>query len=866
MMDTQRGVVEKQSTPEVDVNSARKDTILLRDNVKKPNSALQVNADISCAVLLVFFALAIRLYKFTHPRHIVFDEIHFGKFAKLYLQRKYFFDVHPPLGKLLFAVVGHWTGLTGNEDFHFDRIGLEYPDSILLPILCMRLLSIVCGAMHVPLVFAILRTVHCQRHTALLGATLTLLDTALNTTARIITLDAMLILCILAAVWCHLIVTHRFERKSAAMPWQWWGWLTACGTWLGLAVSIKFVGLGAVAVIGVDTAFRLWDLLGDRHVAISAVGMHVLARILCLVVVPACIYVGVFAVHFAVANHSGPGDSFMSREFQSSLIGNGFHSSQGTLNGSKDIADAVPLAFGSVVTIRHMYGTPGWLTVHPHSDPTSPDASPAARWTGRFVPCVAGTRSDVEHTSETALAQSWALLPPDGHIAINASSGSPSELRHGSFVRLQHSASALLLAGPAVSVTRKPPYALRMIAPEPDGKLSVQDTGAAMWKIELLGQAENKIRVRTSLIRLTHVDTGHALQGTDEALVAVSAPVDGLKTPGTAVLEPREGKNYRVVLGANVMDISGGWHFDSLVVSRAGAHGQGAGADTHGAQRGDQAAPDTAGVATSTSQYCMPTLHSAATLLDKIVEVHAQSFARSADLAGSHQYGSRPSEWLFLHDGVSYYHHPCEPAAAGNGNGVSSEQESTPSTGLRCDKGAQIFLIGNIVGWWLASASVGVYFLLDFVYSSRRQRGCYEHAGDTEHVISTQGMDGGQSGCGVVCSVGFQRAGRVLALGWVVHYVPFFAMRRLLFLHHYLPALVFAHLLTALVLDHVLGSVGLSRGAGRAVCVGVAACIATGFVTLAPLSYGHAPLTPNEVDGLLLRSTWTPRREFYGKP
>lgn len=35
-----------------------------------------------------------------------------------------------------------------------------------------------------------------------------------------------------------------------------------------------------------------------------------------------------------------------------------------------------------------------------------------------------------------------------------------------------------------------------------------------------------------------------------------------------------------------------------------------------------------------------------------------------------------------------------------------------------------------------------------------------------------------------------------LSIGWLLHYVPFWAMGRVLYFHHYFPALVFSSMLT----------------------------------------------------------------------
>lgn len=57
----------------------------------------------SWGVFLVILLLGIgtRFYKVEEPDHVCWDETHFGKMGSWYINRTFFFDVHPPLGKVM---------------------------------------------------------------------------------------------------------------------------------------------------------------------------------------------------------------------------------------------------------------------------------------------------------------------------------------------------------------------------------------------------------------------------------------------------------------------------------------------------------------------------------------------------------------------------------------------------------------------------------------------------------------------------------------------------------------------------------------------------------------------------------------------
>lgn len=108
----------------------------------------------------------------------------------------------------------------------------------------------------------------------------------------------------------------------------------------------------------------------------------------------------------------------------------------------------------------------------------------------------------------------------------------------------------------------------------------------------------------------------------------------------------------------------------------------------------------------------------------------------------------------------------------------------------------------------------------------------------------------------------FTQVGQVLMAGYLLHYLPYFFMDRTLFLHHYLPALVFKTLLLSALLEHcnfIFKSVLRWKKASSIfkLCI---LCwslwIIWVFKKFTVLSYGNTPLGVNDLLRLRWRDSW----------
>ncbi|THH13087.1 hypothetical protein EW146_g7086, partial [Bondarzewia mesenterica] len=301
------------------------------------------------AVVLVI-AAGVRLFRISKPDSVVFDEVHFGKFAARYIKTRYFVDVHPPLAKLLITLAAFIFGFDGN--FDFKDIGKVYER---VPYVAMRMVPALLGIATIPLSYLTLRGLDCRATTALLASLLITFENGMITQSRHILLDSPLIF--FTALTIFFWTGFCNEDKHEPFTESWWVWLTLTGLSLGAVVSSKWVGLFTIATIGLGTLKQLWTLLGDVRVPPKLWIKHFWTRAVCLILVPILFYMAMFEIHFLVLENSGEGDGFMSAEFQHTLGG---HSMEDTY------AD---VALGSQITIRHVNTQGGYLHSHAHNYP-----------------------------------------------------------------------------------------------------------------------------------------------------------------------------------------------------------------------------------------------------------------------------------------------------------------------------------------------------------------------------------------------------------------------------------------------------------------------------------------------------------------
>jgi len=260
--------------------------------------------------LLLALAFLTRFCFLNYPAEVVFDEVHFGKFVGAYFTHRYYFDIHPPLGKMMIAGFAGVAGLDfqgENPEKIFEKIGGQFSADDLL---ILRFLPALFNVLLVALIYKLILLLGLSGRSAFLGSSLILFSTALLVQSKFILVDIFLLFFGFLAVYFFLLSKKQENSFLKNLVF-----LILCAVSLALSLSIKWTGLSFLGIILVWTAV---DFFSSRPLKIA----DLTKKILIFILIPFSVYVLIFFIHFKILYKSGTGNPYMSQAFQKTLSGN----------------------------------------------------------------------------------------------------------------------------------------------------------------------------------------------------------------------------------------------------------------------------------------------------------------------------------------------------------------------------------------------------------------------------------------------------------------------------------------------------------------------------------------------------------------
>lgn len=97
---------------------------------------------------------------------------------------------------------------------------------------------------------------------ALISSCFVLFDVGMVTLNQYILLDPIL-LCFMTASVMGMVKVSKATHNRQTFTFKWWSWLLFTGTMIACTISVKFVGLFVILLVGLHTINDLWIELGD---------------------------------------------------------------------------------------------------------------------------------------------------------------------------------------------------------------------------------------------------------------------------------------------------------------------------------------------------------------------------------------------------------------------------------------------------------------------------------------------------------------------------------------------------------------------------------------------------------------------------
>ena len=248
-------------------------------------------------LLVVVISFFTYFYRYWEPSRPFWDEVYHIATANRYLNQVHFFELHPPLGKLLIAAGEYLTGANQRTDLYLEME--RVPADAQLSFVGYRLFPAFFGWMSAIVVYLILFHLTGSGIQALLLSSLYLFDTASIVQFRGAMLDSLQYFLVAGCILTFLKFENAPDKKKAFI----------FGALFGCAMAVKLTSL-VLVILPLFTYFRRRDI--PKFTLFCLLGFMTF-------------YVGAWQIHFSVGEKvlpSLPRDGFFveNEDYRQSVV------------------------------------------------------------------------------------------------------------------------------------------------------------------------------------------------------------------------------------------------------------------------------------------------------------------------------------------------------------------------------------------------------------------------------------------------------------------------------------------------------------------------------------------------------------------
>ena len=264
--------------------------------------------DVYLIFIITILSFITRFWIIHNPECVVFDEVHFGNFTNWYTKSEFFYDIHPPLGKLVMFLFANLSEYDGLIDFE-KNYGRNYNDPQYI---ILRITPAFFSSLCAPLIYLTVRFSSFSSISSFLSSFCFIFETSLLTEQRFILSDGLL-----HFFTCLFLCIYSFKCSLKPFTFKWNLWLILSGISLGCSCSCKNTSWGLIGFVGFVELFQILQIYKFFCIPLLE---DLTYRCMTIYLPALLIYFLSFIIHFILLPFSGQGTGYLPEEMQKQLL------------------------------------------------------------------------------------------------------------------------------------------------------------------------------------------------------------------------------------------------------------------------------------------------------------------------------------------------------------------------------------------------------------------------------------------------------------------------------------------------------------------------------------------------------------------